>query len=83
MFSLVFVKNVKNKLKRLGLKDLKKIYNAQDDILEELSEENGIQGEMVNQQTFKNKKIVLSLIHFNIRSLNKNIDNLITFLETY
>lgn len=62
------------------------VFNAQDDILEELSEETGIQGEMVDQkrlETFENKKYVLSLIHFNIRSLNKNIDNLITFLETY
>lgn len=62
------------------------VFNNQDDILEEINEEDGVQGEMVNRKSlemFGSGGYVVSLIHFNIRSLNKNIDSLITFLETY
>lgn len=63
------------------------VLNTQDDILEQIGEENNLQGKMVDQkglELIKNsKKCFFSLIHFNIRSLNKNIDNLLTFIETY
>lgn len=59
-----------------------------DDILERINEENENMGELVDMLKLKNmhkdqNDSILSLIHFNIRSLKKNIDNLLLFIETY
>lgn len=63
------------------------VIHEEDRILEDIGKDD-IQGKVVGLGTLQQIRIdlndhLLSVMHFNIRSLNKNIDNLIIFLETY